>query len=178
MDIVYYIGIAASSEEPVPRILESNAKEFIDELSEFRNNIRLIVGGYWGLMKIVADYAKNKGIEVIFILPEFSRAMPPRIKEFIPIYTELGYKTRSVILTSTSDVLVCLGGRIGSIIEIMLAYGFSKPVVILRGYNMDTDKIEEAFGEYIDSRKLAKVYYASTGREAAKIALNLLGLTT
>lgn len=174
--LVYYVGIAASSEEPVPDSLKRNAMEFIDELSEEKNSIRLILGGYWGLMKFVADYAREKGIEVIFILPDNPREYPPRVREFITIKTELGYKTRSTILASSSDILVCLGGRIGSIIEVMLAYGFGKPLVILTRLGMDTDAIGKCFGEYIDSRRLARIYYVSTGRDAGRIVKEVLGL--
>lgn len=172
----YYVGIAASSEPPTSRLIEIS-REFIDALGRYNDVIRLVLGGYWGLMKYIAEYAHDRGFTIIFILPEEPREGPPRRGRFVIIRTEMGYRSRSTILTYTSDVLVCMGGRVGSMIEVLLAYSYGKPVIVIKGTGMDTDKLEHGFREYIDSRMLSKIYYTANGVDAARILLNLLNLS-
>ncbi len=175
MDEVYYIGIAASSEEPSTKLIK-NARDFLDELSNYINILRIVLGGYWGLMKYIADYADKHGFLTIFILPSYPREEVPRKKNFIPISTGLDYPTRSTILTRTSDLLVALGGRVGSITEIMLAYDYGKPVIVMHDTGYDTDRLYHAFKDTIDSRYLAPIYYVKNGKDAAKKVLELLKL--
>jgi len=175
MDDVYYVGIAAVSEQPTESALE-NAMEFLDELSKFKDNVFLVLGGYWGLMKDIADRALDMGFTVIFILPVSPHVLPPRRRNSIIVQTDIGFVSRSTIICRTSDVLVAMGGRIGSMIEVLMAYDYRKPVVIVRsGY--DTDKIGECFGKYIDSRKTAEIHYVNSGKEGAQKVLNILGIT-
>ncbi len=171
----YYIGIAAVSEEPSQQ-LKKQTLDFIKRLEPCKDKIRLVIGGYWGLMKYIADYASSIGVNTIMILPEQPHIIPPRKREFTIIKTELGYKSRSTILVNTSDLLVCLGGRIGSIIEVMLAYSFGKPVIVLKDTGLDTDRLQKCFIDYIDSRKIAPITYVPTGRAAAEKALEILGI--
>jgi len=171
----YYIGIAAVSEIPSSR-LSDIAKEFVETLSPYKEKIKFVLGGYWGLMKTIAINALNHGFHVIFILPEEPAEEPPRRKNSTIIRTELGYKTRSIILVKTSDILVCLGGRIGSIIEVMLAYSFEKPTIIVKNTGLDTDNLVKAFPTTIDERRLAKLYYVENGVEAARKILELINI--
>lgn len=170
MKNIYYIGIAASSEEPSSKLIEST-RDFLSELSKYNNIIRIVLGGYWGLMKYIANYADKLGFTVIFILPSTPREEIPRRRSFIEINTGLDYPTRSTILARTCDLLVALGGRVGSIIEVMLAYDYGKPVIVLYDTGYDTDRLYISFRETIDSRYLAPIYYVRNGKEAAfKIA--------
>lgn len=175
MDRVYYIGIAASSEEPSSKLIK-NTKDFLDGLKEYSDILRIVLGGYWGLMKYIADHADKHGFITIFILPSYPREHVPRKRNFIPINTGLDYPTRSTILTKTSDLLVALGGRVGSITEIMLAYDYEKPIIILYDTGYDTDRLYKAFKDTIDSRYLAPIYYVSNGKRAAEKVLEILKL--
>lgn len=172
----YNVGVAASSDEDVKSELKYAVEEFLDTLAPYKHHIRFILGGYWGLMKFFANHASKHGFTVVFILPEIPREKPPRIKEYIILHTDLGYEARSVLLASSSDVLVCLGGRVGSMIEVMLAYSFGKPTIVLTGYSMDTDRFEKSFGMYIDRRKTAKLYYAHKGSDVAYKLIEILNL--
>ncbi len=175
MSEIKYIAIAAVSEEPSPMLIK-NAEEFLDKIAPFRETIRIILGGYWGLMRMIADKAAEKGFTVIFALPENPPLMPPRRKEFIPIITDLGFQSRSTVMCRTCDVLVAMGGRVGSILEVLLAYDYGKPSIIVRsGY--DTDKLEKCFSRYVDKRRKAPIYYVGSGSEAAEKVLALLGIT-
>ncbi len=162
----YYVGVAASSEKPGDKLVRYT-REFIDTLSGLEDRIRFVIGGYWGLMEFIADYASSKGFYVVMVLPDEPRVEPPRRDRFFILRTELGYRSRSVVLVKTSDVLVCMGGRIGSIIEVVLAYSFGKPVIVLKDTGLDTDRLYSAFPYTIDSRLLSRLYYVGNGVEAA-----------
>lgn len=161
------VGVAAHSEGSNREL----AKKFVNKLP---NETRIILGGYWGLMRDVANAAAERGIQVIFILPTNPKEMPPRNKYFIPIDTGLDFKARSTILVRTSDVLVTLGGEIGTMIELFMAYSYSKPVVILRNTGLSTDKLEKVFSNSFDSRLTAPVIYVDTPEELAEKALEIV----
>jgi hypothetical protein len=97
-----YVGIAAYSEEPSLELLEKSYL-FLEELSSScGRSIRLIVGGYWGLMKYVVDKALDLGFTVV-ILPPVERehvGFPERAV----VRTGLTFRARSVSLVRTSDV--------------------------------------------------------------------------
>jgi len=168
----YYVAVAAVSEEPKQILLE-NTDCFLEGLREYADRTVIVLGGYWGLMKYVADKAIELGFNVMFVLPDNPPLEPPNNDKTIIVRTDLGFPTRSTVMCKTGDVLVAMGGRIGSITEIMLAYDFGKPIVVVRsGY--DTDKIPACFGEYIDARKKAKITLAGDGCEAAEIVKKIL----
>jgi len=151
-----YIGVAGVSEEPERNILD-NVRLFIDRLADRSDQIVFLMGGYWGFMRYFADYAIEKGFQIVFILPDTPPTLPPNRENTIIINTDLGFPTRSTILCKSSDLLVVFGGRIGSIIEVLLAYNFGKPVLIIKsGY--ETDNICGVYTPYIDQRKRAPVY--------------------
>jgi len=175
MEDIKYVAVAAVSEEPSENLVR-NAEEFLEKLSPYKDRIRIILGGYWGLMRVIADKAAEKGFTVIFTLPDNPPVIPPRRKEFIPIQTDLGFQSRSTVMCRTADVLVAMGGRIGSILEVLLAYDYGKPSIIVRsGY--DTDKLEKCFPDYVDRRMKAPIYYVGSGAEAADKVLEVLGIT-
>lgn len=146
------------------------AQRFISKLNE---DCRIFLGGYWGLMKDVADVALERGLQVVFILPLNPIAIPPRNKLFTIIDTGLDYRGRSIILVRCSDVVVTLGGEIGTLIELFTAYSYGKPIVILRGTGMSTDKLESTFKNAFDNRFLSKIVYVNSPEELAQKALEL-----
>ncbi len=172
---IYNVGIAISSEEPNSRFT-TLIEEFINGLTSYSDRLRLVLGGYWGAMKYLADYAYEKGFTLVFILPSSPRENVPRRRNFIVVSTGLDYPTRSTVLARTSDVLVALGGRVGSMIEILLAYSYGKPVVIVHGTGYDTDHLPGVFRDSIDSRYLAPLYYVENGADASSKVLEILGL--
>ncbi|MEM3832514.1 MAG: LOG family protein [Thermoprotei archaeon] len=161
------VGVAAHSEGSNKEL----ARRFIKKLPD---NVRIILGGYWGLMRDVADAAAERGMQVVFILPNNPKEMPPRNKFFIPIDTGLDFKARSTILVRSSDILVTLGGEIGTIIELFMAYSYGKPVIVLRNSGFSTDKLERAFGSSFDNRLMASIIYVDTPEELAEKALMII----
>jgi len=149
------IAIAASSDEPGQDLLEAS-RAFIDALKGCLGSFILYLGGYWGLMKHVAEHACRAGIPCVFILPENPREDPPRDPCFYPVYTGLSMRQRSEVLVMSGDVLASLGGGVGTVVEIFMAYANSIPSYVLIGYGLDSDRVE-VFAPYADHRRLAEI---------------------
>ncbi|BCU66838.1 hypothetical protein HS7_02750 [Sulfolobales archaeon HS-7] len=159
--VVLNLGIAASSNRGNREL----AKKFVYSLPK---ETRLFLGGYWGLMKDVADFSDERGFQTIFILPEGSEDHVPRRDNFILVNSGMEPRARSVTLCKSSDILVALGGDSGTIIEIFMAYALKKPVIVLKGYGYHSDNLEKAFPTYLDSREITPVTYVNSPEEAAK----------
>lgn len=159
------IGVAASSEDSNKRV----AQEFVSTLN---SQVRLFLGGYWGLMKDIADAASGRDMTVVFLLPLNPKESPPRRPEFITVDTGMEYRARSVLICRSSDVLVALGGEAGTIIEVYMAYAMGKPVVVLNNTGHASDRLE-LMGDQLDNRRTSRVYYTKNPGEAAKLALTL-----
>lgn len=166
MDMVN-VGVAASSEAGNPAL----AREFVSNLD---GRVRLFLGGYWGLMRDVADAAADRGLTAVFLLPVNAKERPPRRREFIPVDTGMEYRARSVLLCRSSDVLVVLGGEAGTIIEAYMAYAMGRPVVVLCGTGHTSDKLA-LMGDTLDSRGTSKLHFTRSPAEAARLALELAG---
>ncbi len=170
-----YVGVAAYSGSPQEAMVRA-AKEFIHELSRLVDLERtiLVLGGYWGLMKIVVDEAILHGFKILLFPPESMEGVefPP---ECIVVRTGTSYRVRSVFLVRTSDVLVALGGESGSIQEVVTAYTEGKPIFILWGTGHSTDRLE-AFAPYIDKRKIARIELVNEPITLARKVAEALGL--
>ncbi len=164
--MLIHIGVAAHSSSSNPEI----AGRFVNSLPE---NTRILLGGYWGIMRDVADAARRRGLQTVFFLPLNPPVQVPADEIFVPIDTGLDPKGRSLILVRSSDVLAVLGGEVGTMIEALAAYSYGKPVVILRGTGRSTDKLEESFKSWFDARELAPVLYVNTPEDLAREAVRL-----
>jgi len=163
----FYIGISGVSEQPSDMLVKY-VNEFLSKIREIRVKLTFVLGGYWGFMKYFADKAIESNYEVVFILPSDFPETPPNRDNTIIIQTDLGSQTRSIILARTCDILIVFGGRIGSMIETLSAYGFGKPVVIIEsGY--ETDKLGQAYPHHFDVRKTSDVYYVKNIDEVISI---------
>lgn len=151
------IGVAAHSGQ-VTKELEKKAENFVKSLSECKKEIKLLLGGYWGLMKTVVDKALELDIPVILFIPleREDVILPNRV---IKVYTGCEYRCRSVMLVRSSDVLVSLGGGVGTGIELFMAYAMGKSIYSLVNTGLSTDKFGITFQEYFDDRQVVKVKY-------------------
>ncbi|MCC6034822.1 MAG: hypothetical protein LM567_04950 [Desulfurococcaceae archaeon] len=161
-----YIGIAAHSEEPDMTLIVKSHR-FLEELwSMCGSTVRLVLGGYWGLMKHVVDKAVELGFTVI-ILPPLELEHVEFPEKAIVIKTGVSFRARSVFLTRTSDVLVVLGGAAGCIQELVTAYTEKKPVYVLIDTGYSTDLVKN-WPTYLDNRMLAPILKYSDPVELAR----------
>lgn len=165
------IAIAGSSDnEPLPKAVKKT-KEFIEELAKHKDKVVLLTGGRGGIMEIASrEFVKFGGV-VVGILPERQKG-----NEFntIRIKTGMDFAERSAIMINSADVLVVLGGGIGTMVEALMAYDYSKPLVVVTDTGYPSDRLELlAQDGYFDHKKLVKVHFTKDAKEAARLALEL-----
>jgi uncharacterized protein (TIGR00725 family) len=151
------MGIAAHSEIKDKKRVDM-ALEFVEQFSDCLNrlglkeNTYLLLGGYWGMMKVVIDKALEKGLRVAVLPPcerDSEEFFPPGV---LVVRTGLSMRGRSIAIARSSDVLVSLGGSSGTILEIIAAYTEGVPVYILGNTGLPSDKVE-VFSPFIDERR-------------------------
>ena len=140
------------------RILEW-AEEVGQDLA--RGGAVVITGGLGGVMRAASRGAAGAGGQTIGILPG---ADPAEANEFIqtPIATGLGV-VRNLVVVTSSDAVVAVGGRHGTLSEIGLALRMGRSVVALSSWRVESD------------HRLGgpRIHRARDPREAAAIALKL-----
>ncbi|MEM1619271.1 MAG: hypothetical protein QXU52_00740 [Fervidicoccaceae archaeon] len=156
MGRVKLIAVAAHSEDADPSLARA-AELFVETLaSSCGERAALVLGGYWGLMRVVVDKALSLGLRVVLLPPiemERGREYPP---DALVIRTGLSFRGRSVALARSCDVMVALGGASGTMIEVLLAYTEGKPSFVLQGTGLPTDKLER-LAPFPDGRRLARI---------------------
>ncbi|KPU63391.1 oxidoreductase [Thermococcus sp. EP1] len=165
------IAIAGSSDsQPLPKAVEK-AKEFARELAKYKDRVVLLTGGRGGIMEIVSEEFTKLGGIVIGILPEKQEGNKFNT---IRIKTGMDFVERSAIMLNSADVLVVLGGGIGTMVEALMAYDYSKPIVIIVDTGYASDRLELlAIDGYFDHKKLVKVKFTKSVKEAVKFAIEL-----
>jgi len=124
------VAVAAYSGEPTASLAEA-ARSFVSELAESCREAVLILGGYRGLMRVVADAAIAHGLRVVFVVPPaYEGDSYPRGS--VVIRTGLGPRERSSVLVRSGDVVAVLGGGVGTLFEALLACSYGIPVYYLR----------------------------------------------
>jgi len=131
-------------------------------------------GGRDGVMELVSKGVKEAGGTTIGILPASSYA---NSYLSLAIDTGLDFQMRSFIMLKNVDVVVSIGGEIGTAIEILGAYAYNIPVIFLRGTGGWTDRFSKVLidGKYLDNRRKVEVYQAWSVEEVLKIIEKIKG---
>ncbi|WP_324735072.1 TIGR00725 family protein [Thermococcus sp. SY098] len=165
------IAIAGSSDEKPLEKAERKAREFARELGKYKDEVVLLTGGRGGIMKIVSEEFRKAGRIVVGILPERQEG-----NEFntIRIKTGMDFAERSAIMINSADVLVVLGGGIGTMVEALMAYDYGTPLIIVTDTGYSSDRLELlAKDGYFDHKRIVKVHFVDNPRDAVKLALKL-----
>jgi len=130
------IGVigAGQCSPSVERIAEEVGKEIA------RSKVVLICGGLGGVMEAAARGAKLEGGLTVGILPG---AHSDDANQYIDvsIVTDLGH-ARNVLLVHSSDALIAVEGRYGTLSEIAVALKLKKPVVGLNTWNISKEIVK------------------------------------
>ncbi|MGZ8475025.1 MAG: TIGR00725 family protein [Candidatus Limnocylindria bacterium] len=156
-----FVAVIGDSDPRGPeanRILEW-AEEIGQQLA--RGGATLITGGLGGVMRASARGALGAGGETIGILPT---ANASDANEYIrtPIATGLGV-VRNLVVVTSADVVIAVGGRHGTLSEIGLALRMGRHVVALSSWRVES---EHRLGG-------PRVHRVRTPREAVELALRL-----
>ena len=99
-----------------------------------RRGWHLVCGGLGGVMEAAARGAHEAGGVTIGLLPgNYREAANPFIT--VPIATGLG-EGRNLLIVRTSDLLIAIGGKYGTLSEIALALKIGKPVIGLESWDI------------------------------------------
>lgn len=166
------IAVAIHSSD-TPGLGEKAAK-FVEALSLFCPDAVILVGGYWGHMKDIVDHALRRGMKVVVFLP-LEREGVELPKEVITVKTGCEFRCRSVAMVRSADVVVVLGGGVGTVIEAFMAYAMGKPLFILANSGTYSDRLRDAYPDYFDERKAIRVQYGEDPVELARLSCQVSG---
>jgi uncharacterized protein (TIGR00725 family) len=121
------------------------------------NGATLVCGGLSGVMEAAARGAKGAGGATIGILPGHDRASANSYLDHV-LTTGLGH-ARNLVVVSSGDAVIAIGGGYGTLSEIGLAAKIGRPVVIVGGWRLHSDA------------EAGRVRYATSAREAVALAL-------
>lgn len=133
-----------------------------------REGYTIVCGGRDGVMELVSKGARKVGGSIIGVLPVGEEGNPYLT---VRIKTPFDNVTRSLVLVQTSDVVISIGGEIGTAIEVLIAYAKGKPVVLFEGTGGWTDRFAELLieGRYLDNRKVVEVLKARSVEQILQI---------
>ena len=163
------IGVIGDSESSPDEDIVANqlgyhlAKLGVTVISGGRNN---------GIMSAVSQGACDAGGLTIGILPSNDGAdANSYLKVVIP--TGMGW-TRNSFVVLSSDVIIIIGGKSGTLNEMTFAWIYDKPIIALVTSDIPSDSWGARMaGEKFDNRRNDKIYYTTDPLEAAKLAITL-----
>lgn len=163
------IGVMGSSGSASGDVLEK-AKELGREIA--KNDCILITGATTGLPYETAKGAKEEKGLVVGISPgankeEHEKLRMPIDFHDVIVYTGFGKTGRNVINIRTSDIVVFVGGRMGTLNEFTIAYAEGKRIGVLTGSGGISEKIKE-LAEIEKKYTGAKIIYNSNPRDLIK----------
>ena len=150
--------------------LSSHALETAETVGRLiaKKNAVLVCGGRGGVMEAACKGAKEKNGLTIGILPESKDEANEFIDIAIP--TGIGHK-RNFLVVSSSDVIIAIGGRWGTLNEISFAMIFKKPLILVKGTGGCVDRI---ISEGLIQDKDSKYYIVDSAEEAVEKAFELM----
>ncbi|MBI4725938.1 TIGR00725 family protein [candidate division TA06 bacterium] len=116
----------------------------------------LVCGGMGGVMEAACRGASEAGGLTVGILPGSTARDANRFVD-VPIITGMGY-TRNSLVVQSSQVIIAIGGRYGTLSEIAFAIQYQIPLI-----GLNTWKIRAA------------IKHVKTPEEAVKLAFRMVG---
>ncbi|BBE30131.1 hypothetical protein OSSY52_02720 [Tepiditoga spiralis] len=139
-----------------------------------KNNWIMYNGGRDGIMDLVSEGAKKNGGKVIGVMPWEENG-----NEYLDleIKTGLDFSMRSFVLLKSVDAVVSIGGEIGTALELVGAYAYKKPLILLKGTGGWTEIAEKILidGKYLDNRKMIEVKVAKDLNEMEALLKEIEG---
>lgn len=163
------IGRSARPGEKLPEAVSKAAYEVGRGIAEA--GAALVGGGTGGVMEDSCRGARDGGGLTVGFLPyaDKSKANP-----YVDLVFPTGMGTVRNILTARGcDSLIMIGGGVGTLNEVTIAYDSGVPLVVLEGTLGWADRLRGAIedGKWLDERRVVAISFASTPEEAVSIAL-------
>ncbi|ODS42026.1 MAG: TIGR00725 family protein [Candidatus Altiarchaeales archaeon IMC4] len=126
--MVTRIGVIGRDGE-IPEKIKDICEQIGAEIA--KKDCILICGGRTGVMEAACRGAKKAGGVTVGILQSTDKNEANQYVD-IPITTGMG-KIRNALVVISSDVLIAINGRTGTLSEIAIALNHGKPVVMVNG---------------------------------------------
>jgi len=164
------IGNASRTGETLPPKLLLLAEEVGRQIAAV--GAVLVTGGTGGVMAAASKGAQEQGGLTVGFLPQNDHAHAnPHLDLAFP--TGMG-TIRNLLTARCCDALVMIGGGVGTLNELTIAYDSGTPVVALSGSGGWADRIRQSLIEdrWLDERRVVALDFASTPLAAVTKALS------
>jgi uncharacterized protein (TIGR00725 family) len=135
----------------------------------------LVGGGTGGVMEASCRGAKEAGGLTVGFLPY---ADPAHANPYVDLVFPTGMGTlRNVLTARCCQSIVMVGGGVGTLNEVTIAYDSGVPVVVLEGSTGWADRLRGALLDerWLDDRRVVPVTFAATPADAVAQALARAG---
>ena len=135
----------------------------------------LVTGGTGGVMEAASRGAREAGGLTIGFLPYADKA---KANPYVDLVFPTGLGTVRNILTARGcDSLIMIGGGVGTLNEVTIAYDAGVPVVVLEGSTGWADRIRPVLidGRWLDERRIVAVTFAASPERAVADAVARAG---
>ncbi len=167
------IGRSSKPGETLPELVTNAAYEIGRCIA--MAGAALVSGGTGGVMEASCKGAREAGGLTIGFLPyaDKSRANP-----YVDLIFPTGMGTIRNILTARGcDSLIMIGGGVGTLNEVTVAYDSGVPVIVLEGTTGWADRLRSALEEgcWLDERRVVPISFTSTPQSAVDLAVERAG---
>lgn len=140
----------------------------------------LITGATSGFPDLISRAARSAGAITIGVSPaqsreeHVSRYLLPDNGADVIIYTGFGLKGRNVVNVRSSDIVIIVGGGIGTLNEFTIAFDEGKVIGILEGTGGVADRIKE-IAQLSQRRVVSELVFDSNPENLVDTCLQVLG---
>jgi hypothetical protein len=143
-----------------------------------KHNAITVTGATTGAPYWAAKGAKEENGVVIGLSPAYSEAehlkkyrLPVDYHDLI-IYTGFGYAGRNLLLTRSSDAVIIVCGRIGTLNEFTIAFEDNKLIGVLEGTGGTADNVREIIAK--GNRGPGKIIFSSDPKSLVEEVIDFL----
>ena len=131
-----------------------------------RSGSILICGGLGGVMEAACRGAKKYDGLTIGIIPQEEFSFANKFCDVV-ICTGIGF-ARDIIVATSADGIIAIGGGVGTMIELGVGYIKNKLMVVVAGSGGVSDRYG---GMFLDERKIVPLMIAKDARSAVQMVL-------
>jgi uncharacterized protein (TIGR00725 family) len=131
-----------------------------------RSGSILICGGLGGVMEAACRGAKENDGLTIGIIPQEEFSFANKFCDIV-ICTGIGF-ARDIIVATSADGIIAIGGGVGTMIELGVGYIKNKLMVVVAG----SGGVSEIYGgKFLDERRIVPLMIAKDARSAVQMVL-------
>jgi uncharacterized protein (TIGR00725 family) len=131
-----------------------------------RSGSILICGGLGGVMEAACRGAKENDGLTIGIIPQEEFSFANKFCDIV-ICTGIGF-ARDIIVATSADGIISIGGGVGTMIELGVGYIKNKLMVVVAGSGGVSDIYG---GKFLDERRIVPLMIAKDARSAVQMVL-------